>query len=105
MRPFTPFWSPPALPMNTRPSQAIGAAGTTSFFLASPIAIRRFLEARSSYYAAFARWGIPERTIRALKEKDATGSALRCRVCLNPASNLNGRKDFTNKSLSKSLPD
>ena len=27
MRPFTPLLSPPALPMKTRPFQAIGAAG------------------------------------------------------------------------------
>ncbi len=30
IRPFTPLLSPPALPMNTNPFQAIGAAGTDS---------------------------------------------------------------------------
>ena len=32
MRPFTPLMSPPALPMNTKPFQAIGAAGALSPF-------------------------------------------------------------------------
>src|SRR5215813_4231917 len=37
--PLAPLKSPPALPMKTRPSQAIGAAGTFSFFAGSPIGV------------------------------------------------------------------
>jgi hypothetical protein len=37
MRPFTPFMSPPAFPMNTIPFQAIGAAGVLSPFFGSAI--------------------------------------------------------------------
>src|SRR5262249_20186841 len=36
MRPFTPLMSPPALPMKTKPFQAIGAAGALSPFFGSP---------------------------------------------------------------------
>jgi hypothetical protein len=37
--PFGAFESPPALPMKTRPSQAIGAAGTLSPFFTSAIVV------------------------------------------------------------------
>ncbi len=39
MRPFTPLESPPALPMNTRPFQAMGAAGALSPLAGSPMAV------------------------------------------------------------------
>ena len=39
MCPLPPFASPPALPMKTRPSQAIGAAETNSPLLASAIVV------------------------------------------------------------------
>ena len=39
MRPFTPLMSPPALPMKTKPFQAIGAAGALSPFFGSPIVV------------------------------------------------------------------
>src|SRR6516165_7813771 len=37
--PLAPLKSPPALPMKTRPSQAIGAAGTLSPFFTSAIVV------------------------------------------------------------------
>jgi len=39
MRPFTPLLSPPALPMKTRPFQAIGAAGVVSPIFGSAIIV------------------------------------------------------------------
>src|SRR5580704_16189233 len=39
MRPFPPLKSPPALPTNTRPFHAIGAAGTASLFFTSAIVV------------------------------------------------------------------
>src|SRR5271169_3510458 len=39
MRPLPPLKSPPALPMKTRPFQAIGAAGTASPFFTSAIVV------------------------------------------------------------------